>query len=136
MKKIDVLIDKLHEVADFVDRTGMSEDIELIGRCIDLACEIRDGKEETNISLPQEIKDVLSKQCSIILNNEGLSNINGGFCTYEVNEEFDNGWSVYFIVGVQDDTTNSKDEFMLYLRKDTLELTTDEEEVEFEPEED
>lgn len=137
MKKIETLINKLHEVADFVDRTGMSEDVELIGECIDLACDIKDGKEDgEETELSQEVIDVLNKNCNLILHHNGLHSINGSFCNYEIIEELDNGWHVSFEYGTQDESGSSKTEFTTYLRKDTLEFTDDEEEVIFEPEDD
>lgn len=136
MKKIETLINKLHEVADFVDRTGMSEDIELIGECIDLACDIKDGKESDDIQLPQDVIETLNIECALILRSNGLNNINGSYCDYEVIEELDNGWHIAFKFGVQDEEGSSTNEFTTYLRKDTMKFSDDEDDVMFEPEDD
>lgn len=129
--KFTKLINKLHKVADFIDHTGMSEDVELICSAIDLTVDLKEEYHPSPIKMSKKVKDIISKEENKILRINCLHKISGGYCTHMVVDTYDNGWEIEFTYGVQSDCQNDQSYYRTYLRKDTLEFTDNESDVMF-----
>jgi len=135
IEKAERLIEMLHDVTGSVKSVISNEELESLSSAIELVCDIRDRLQQKEpIPIPKEVKTILEKEAERLYFSEGLSRISGAWYNYEIIEEYDNGWGILFSAGIIEDEHSREDETKMYLRKDTLKFTENEEEVEFVPE--